>query len=543
LTGRDGSVCWWWAVAPPAALAAVARELQAGHEPGGAAVVKAGARRVVWRVPGTAGGLLVKRFAVRGAERWKYLVRPSRARSEYRAMEAFTRLGLPVVRPVGFGERRAGRLLSEAWFIGRLVPDARTLAEALDEAARAGDDARAARLAREAVAVAAELHAHPWLHRDLHAGNLLLDASGRMLITDLHSVWRVPRLGRRQRLENLARLIFSLRGGLDLALAPALLRDYADRRGEPADALVRDALNALAAFEARYVRGRVARCLQDSSLFAVEAAPGGRLFRRRALDPARLSADLAEHERLLAEGGPRVLSRAPRSRVTLVGAPPDQHVVKEYVSGGVLGALRQALGAGRGRASWVGARRLEVLGIGTAEALALLERRDGSALLVTRALRGSRALRTLAPELQAGPAARRGAVALGLGHLVGRLAREGLRHADLSAKNVFVADGPLPPPRDLRWMPPARAALVELIDLDGLRTMRRFEARGLVRMLEQLADLPVRPSRTDLRRFAIGYAAGAGRELPHEVAEAALAGAEVRAAARLAALDRPAARS
>jgi len=167
-------------------------------------------------------------------------------------------------------------------------------------------------------------------------------------------------------------------------------------------------------------------------------------------------------------------------------------------------------------------------------------------VLVTRALAGSRALRALAPELAAGPAARRGAVALGLGHLVGRLACEGLRHADLSAKNVFVADGPPPAPRDLRWTPPPRAARVELIDLDGLRRMRPFETRGLVRMLEQLADLPVRPSRTDLRRFAIGYAVGAGRELPRAVAEAALAGAAARAAARAAGrapLDPPAARS
>jgi hypothetical protein len=56
----------------------------------------------------------------------------------------------------------------------------------------------------------------------------------------------------------------------------------------------------------------------------------------------------------------------------------------------------------------------------------------------------------------------------------------------------------------------------------------------------------VRPSRTDLRRFAIGYAAGAGRELPRAVADAALAGAAARASARFAGrapLDPPAARS
>jgi Lipopolysaccharide kinase (Kdo/WaaP) family len=543
LTGREGTASWWWAVAPPADLAALARDLEAGREPPGADVVKAGARRVVWRVPGLAGGLLVKRFAVRGAERWKYMLRPSRARSEYRAMEAFTRLGLPVVRPIGFGERRAGPLLREAWFVGRLVPHARTLDQALAAAARAGDTAVVCHLARAALALTSELHGIPWLHRDLHAGNLLLDASGRLLVTDLHSVWRVPRLTRRQRIGNLARLLFSMRGSLDLALAPSLVRGYAERRGEAADALVRDVQAALTAFKKDYVRGRVARCLQESSLFTVEATPAGRLFRRRALDPARLVVDLDEHARHLAADDAHVLGRARRGLVTRVGAPPDEHVVKEYVPGGPLVALRQAVGAGRARAAWVGARRCEVLGLGTAEALALLERRNGTAVLVTRALRGSRSLFELAPELvRPGASARRAAVARGVGHLAGRLARVGLRHKDMAAKNVFVAEGPPTPPLDLRWAPPAGAARVELIDLDGLRMMRPFEVHGLVRMLSQLADLPVRPSRTDLRRFATGYAAGAGRELPRHVAEAALAGAAARERRR-AALDRSAARS
>lgn len=520
-------------MAPCAELAEVARRLDACLDLQGATVIKTGDRRSVWSLPEVAGGLLVKRFEIRGTERVKYALLASRARSEYRAMEAFVRVGLPVVRPLGYGERRRRGLLLEAWFVGRLVQRARTLAQALDDARRLQGDEAAFGLARAALDVVAELHDHPWLHRDLHAGNLLVDPAGHLLVTDLHSVWRVPRLTRRQRIENLARLIFSMRGAIDLVRAPALVRGYALRRQEDAEDLVRDVRGRLSAFEARYRRGRVARCLRTTSVFVAERVPEGRLFRRRGYAPELLRDDLRSHAESLAGGGSRVLGQAPRSRVTLVGKAPGERVVKEYRPPGAIASARQLLGRGRARTAWVGARWLELLDITTPEALALLERHDGTAVLVTRALTDARQLRSLAPELvREARSLRRAGIALALGHLFGRLARAGLRHDDLSAKNVFVQAGPASPARDLRDRAPDGAANLLLIDLDGLKRMPPFDPRGLVRMLEQLADLPVRPSRADRWRFSRAYALAAGRELPREIAEQALAGAAARAATR-----------
>jgi tRNA A-37 threonylcarbamoyl transferase component Bud32 len=537
----EGTARWWWAVAPSAELAGVARALEAGADPPGAQPIKAGARRAVWALPGVAGGLLVKRFEVRGAERWKYALLASRARSEYRAMEALVRLGLPVVRPVGHGERRAGLQLRQAWFVGRLVPGARTLADELLAAAQRPDAQAAQRWARAALDLVLELHRHPWLHRDLHAGNLLVERSGRLLLTDLHSVWRVPRLTRGMRLSNLARLLFSLRGALDLREAPALARRYAEARGEDADALVRDLLRALQRFEADYVRGRVARCLQPSSLFEVQRVDGGRVFLARGYGPGALSDELAMHRAALQAGGAAVLGRALRSAVTRVGEPGAGRVLKEYGPAGVLPALRQALGLGRARSAWVGARRCAVLGLPTPAALALLERRDGRAVLVTQALAGGASLRDLLPEVAASPR-RRAQVARGLGHLLGCLARHGVRHHDLSAKNVFLA--PIPAgaaPRDVRDRLPHGCGGLWLIDLDGLRRMPPHDPRGLARMLAQLGDLACRPSRTDRLRFARACTAAAGRDLPPSVVERAERTLALRRAARAAAASaRPA---
>jgi len=528
-------VRWWWARAPEADLGALARALEAGRLPPDAALLKAGDRRQVWRLPDVAGGLLVKRFAVRGAEVGRFLVAPSRARAEYRAMEAFCRLGLPTVRPLGFGERRERLLLREAWFVGRLVPDARTVGEAQLQASARGDVAAVRALARGALDVTEQMHRHPWLHRDLHVNNLLVAPGGEVLVTDLHSVRRVPRLTRAMRVASLARLFFSMRPALDLREAPALLRAYAERRAEDADALILEVVAGLDRFERDYVRGRAARCLVRSSLFTAERVHDGRLFRRRTYDAACLREDLLAHPRILQRRDADVLGRSPGSDVTRVtggGFGGGARVLKVSTRRGLLRGARQWLGLGRARRAWVAARALEVLGLSTPEGLALLERPDGSAVLVTREVAGARGLRSLLEAPQPPPRALRSALALALGHVLGRLARAGLVHHDLSTKNVLVTDPPTPPSGDRRTSPPAEWPRLWLIDLDNMRPGAPFARRGLVRMLGQLGDVPAWVSRTDRRRFALGYERSAGRALPRDVAAEAAARSAARAARR-----------
>ncbi len=544
---REPAVRWWWGAAPEPELQEFTRRLAAGEEPPRETLLKSGDRRDIWRLPAVAGGLLLKRFHVRRSEALRFLLLPSRARAEFRALSAFVRLGLPTVTPLAFGERRRGGLLAECWLVSRLVPAARTLGEAQQAAAAAGDDTRVRELARAAIAVTGQLHRHPWWHRDLHGHNLLLRPDGEVLVTDLHSAWRVPVLTRAMRLANLARLLFSMRASLDLRQAPALLRAYAEERGEDADRLVLDALAALDAFERDYVRGRTRRCLVRSTLFTVESVHDGRLFRRRTFPAAQLREDLLAHSRSVQLRDGDLLGRSAVSDVTRVrGAPggmPDggsgPRVIKVYTSRGVTTSLRQRVGAGRARSAFVAARRLDVLGLSTPTALALLERPDGTAVLVTAEVAGAASLRALLDAPAPPEAAARGSVSLALGHLVGRLARHGLRHHDLSSKNVLLTPPPTPPSGDRRTSPPAGWPRLWLIDLDNLRAMRPFSPRGLARMLGQLGDLPAWVSRTDRLRFARGYALAADRALPAAVVAAA-AGRSAARVSRRASLARPA---
>ncbi|MCB9899141.1 MAG: hypothetical protein H6825_14145, partial [Planctomycetes bacterium] len=384
-----GRVDWVWATPPAAALRTLGDDFAAGRLPPDEVLLKHSRARSVWSAPDSCGGLLLKHYRVRGLEPWKALVQPGRAEREYRVMEAFCRLGVPTVRPIGYAERRDGVRLREAWFLGRLVPDASSLSEAITDPAR--DDAARGALVEQAIDLVVALHAHPFLHRDLHAGNLLLTQEGRLLVIDLHSVWRVPRLTRAMRLANLAELVFSLREGLSLDAAGEWFGRYAVARGEPLDVVVRLGREALRRFERDYVRGRAARCLRDSSEFVGERVAEGRVHRRREYTLDALRADLAQHAALFGDvphagiaqdEGARpsvgaVLGDAARAHVSRVGGCDETHVVKAYRDRGPVSALRARLGRGRARGAWKAARRLAVEGVPTPEALALLERPDG----------------------------------------------------------------------------------------------------------------------------------------------------------------------
>ncbi len=525
------SVRWLWASPPDAAARRVAADLAEGRVPPDAEVLKSNRARTVWRVPTTAGGVILKHFKVPPRDRRLFLLRPSRARREYRVMEAFCRLGLPTVRPLAFAERWASGGLVEAWFIGRLVPDATTLADRL----KSTPSSERGAMIRQGLRLVAQMHRHPYFHRDLHAENILLTTTGEMLITDLHTVWRVPRLTRRIRVANLARLMFSIRDVLRLDEVPGYVRYYAECVGCPWDHLVGPVMEGLDAFERDHVRGRTARCVRNGSRFTRARVEEDRLFLRTGYGRDDLERDLA------APGFELAAHDAP-SGVRRVSGPHGDMVVKHFSARGLWGRVRQHLGRGRARSAWIGARRLEVIGVDTPPGMALLECADGSAQLVTRALDAAVSLRALLTGWGDDPApCMRRRVASAVGHAVGCLARSGSWHHDLSAKNVLIVDEPVDGIPDLRFAPPVDAPRVFLIDLDNMSLGGAFRERELSRMLGQIGDVPPWITRTDKLRFVRAYERVAGRSLTPGVVRRAQERTRRRQARRAARLAMPAA--
>ncbi|MFT7465472.1 MAG: tRNA A-37 threonylcarbamoyl transferase component Bud32 [Pseudohongiellaceae bacterium] len=511
---------WVWASPPHGELSALSRDLEAGLLPADRELIKENRLRSVWRVPGVDGGLLLKHYRIREGEALKTRLLGGRAEREYRAMESFCRAGLPSARPIAFANNwQSGRLV-EAWFLSRFVPAARPLADVL--LSHAHDEQACFALAEQAVAVVAQMHKHPFLHRDLHSGNLLIDGDGQLVIIDLHSLWHVRKLSARQRWDTLARLVFSMRETVSLDDAPRLAALYASEWGELPSLAVRSLSSALDRFASDYRRGRSARCLRTSSEFVREQLNGQRVHRRRDYDPKQLIEDLQHHRQLVSDGG-TLLGDAGAAQVSSSGVSKASRVIKHYRRRGPLLALRCWAGHSRARVAWVSARRCAVHGVPTPRALALVEESDGSSWLVTDELGNAPSLREIAADMQGSTTVdQRGPLAFALGHVVGRLSRAGLRHADLSSKNILIDPGPPPRTRDRRTCPGTDSVNVQLIDLDGMRVGKAHDGADLLRMLSQLADLPSWVTHTDRSRFAMGFRASSGKIIPEDLARQAL---------------------
>ncbi len=523
----DVQTSWLWGTPPSAALGALVRTLEAGAEPTASTTIKAGRSRTVYAVPDV--GVLVKRFAP--ARGLVARLRPGLAQREYRIMEGLCRAGLPTTRPIGVGERRVDGQPTDTWFIARLEPDARTLADVIETV----DDEALDGWIERAVDVVARLHDHPFHHRDLHAGNLLVDEHDALLIIDLHSVWRVAgSLSDARRAATLAELLYSLRSRMSLDDVPRWAAHYAHMRGERVDATVARVVAATRAFARDHVRGRAARCLRNSSEFMhgkLPAALGrtGYVWRRREVSDDELAAAWQEFEDIAMTRPAELLGDARRSQVARVHA--GEWVGKSFREKGLGARWRARLRAGRGRSAWRAGRRLEVVDIPTPATLALVEWSDGSAFLLVEHVPGQ----TLREVLEGPPVSprRRRQLAAAAGWLVGRLWRAGLHHPDMSTKNLLVAaTGEMPVGRDRSTRAVPGTPLVHLIDLDNLATTRPHDADALARMLGQLSDVPDTVTRTDRRRFERALEDVAGRAVPGAVAEAAAARAQARRARR-----------
>ncbi len=482
---------WRWEVvesAPPevkAALEKLERSELAGE------VVKSNPKRDVIRV----GDLYVKRYRVTSRfERWKHVFVPSKARQEHEVMAFLRSKGVATAEPLAWGERRA-LFLDESAFVSRAVPGARSFARVLD-AARAGEGDRE-ELIRKLARLACAIAKAGADHRDLHVGNVLLDAEGRATIIDLHAVSLDYFGARASFFERLARLALSL-GALEeerahfgreevvwladeAARAENSVYEHAPRAGELAEALEARAQELLAT----HLRSRDKRCLKDSKTFAVEGTRGRRVYRRR---------DFAELDRLLAAKGDQVLHEHARGRSTIERVGAFVRKTERYPSlGSRLGAL---LRGSRARDAWKGARALEVRQLPHARALALVEERGlvfpARSYLLMEHLEGTWMVHVyLEKVLGKGEPRKRRALARALGALVARLHARGVIHRDLAVQNVLLRE---------------KGGGFELwfVDLDEVRVREPSEEDAL-RALVQVADLPRAASRSDLLRGLRAY--------------------------------------
>lgn len=452
------------------------------------------------------GTVFVKRYKSRSpGDVCKHLVVPSKARSEWNALQLFERVGLPCPRPLAFFEQRSLGRLRDSALVVEALDGAVPLLEYVDAPARDLPVAGAVALARDLARYVRRMHDAGIMHRDLHGGNILVQAAAegvpRLFFIDLHRALHLPGLSGWMRRRDLAQLCNSL--AVRTSQKIRFLQEYCRAgTGLDARAMQRPIEDLGRRLDRRRVRSRSKRCVKKSTVFTRERSRGMRCFVRRDFGLAAAEQAIAAHVALRSGDGAAVLKRARRSVLTVQqNAGGTSVCVKEYCRVGWVRALVQGLRGTRAARSWRAAHGLQVRGFHTPLPLALIERGRGplvrESFLLTRYLAGSGELNDVVQSLcRENPGALR-AFLRQLAATLRAMHERGIYHADLKSNNILVL-----PRGPESWG-------FYCIDLDRVYFHRRLTFERRANNLAQLnASIAACVRVRDRLRFFRAYACG-----------------------------------
>ncbi len=179
---------------------------------GQARIIKQAPHRTIFHVTLPGLSCYIKHYPLQDVRSWfRQLVRPAKARTEYRRALDVARCGVPTFVPLALGERLSLLGTGESYLVTRELDGAEPLQYFLDHTLPTRSGCQRSRLcqdiARELGRLLAHMHDAGIRHDDLHAGNLLirLDADSRphLFLIDLHAVRLGPALSWPRRRDNL----------------------------------------------------------------------------------------------------------------------------------------------------------------------------------------------------------------------------------------------------------------------------------------------------------------------------------------------------
>ena len=347
----------------------------------GVETLKSNLIRTVYLVPGEhltpgSSGCVAKVYRYSGRwDRLRYRFIAARAKQEWRALNRFQELGLPVPAPLAVAEEREGKTVTGGGLLMSFLPRTVSLLRRFQHLCMSPDGQGVGAdplpdLARDLLVrvgkLVREMHDRGIWHRDLHAGNILVGEDNTLHLIDLHSCLFLPRLARWQRRGGVAKLSSSLLPqGVDLFLEAygANLLSVRGTLSASSNAIGR----VVGAIQRKHVKSRCKRCFLPSSRFAVSRARGMRLYHLRERTSEALSALWVD------EPTGRVLKQTSRGWVQEVRVGGDRLCVK-YRRYDFLESLQSLIESHRLRRSYGAGHALWVNKISTPKVIALRER-------------------------------------------------------------------------------------------------------------------------------------------------------------------------
>jgi serine/threonine protein kinase len=155
---------------------------------------------------GVAIEFVVKKFRIRGVDKWKSLVLPSKAQKAWQGSLALVERGFPTPLPVAYLERRESFFLERSYFITEFVPNL----EEVRGLFRTHSPEELTPLLRDLAKFLARCVRSGILHRDLSDGNVLLERQSgglvRFFLLDTNRIRTKKRVGSLRGIKSLIRL-------------------------------------------------------------------------------------------------------------------------------------------------------------------------------------------------------------------------------------------------------------------------------------------------------------------------------------------------
>ena len=491
-------------------------------------VVKHGEHRTVYCVELPDRAFYVKHY--RCARFWdiaRHLVRASAAGREWRKTEEVIRRGIATIRPVAWGQRVRGPVVSDNYFVSEAIPQACSLEQWVMERLPGFRPQVQAELRRRLIVdvarFVASIHQAGIRHNDFHAGNVLVQLplgqsdtpgpvpSPRMYLIDLPGVrfsesldwpasvrslvmfnsawWERTSAGEKWRFWRTY-----------LAARPTLELPDPRRAAEKLERGSRE-------FARRNLRRRDRRALQTNRQYTAVRHPCGEAYGVRDLAEEELVRILEDPEDLLWRNLDRPVKLGHGGLMVEAELPsihgPIHVAYKCYRPQNWWKAMCGLWRRGRGFRGWYLGQALVQRKLATARPLALWLPRGGRlrhhSYLAVEWIEGAENLHLYGWRLAGLPPAERlrraGRVAESLGRLIGRMHAWQIAHGDLKGSNLLV-------------LQQGQRVDTYLIDVEDVRITNRLSANRQVADLARLAaSIEAHPwvTRTIRCRFLRAY--------------------------------------
>ncbi|QDU46459.1 Lipopolysaccharide core heptose(I) kinase RfaP [Symmachiella dynata] len=460
-------------------------------------VIKTGAHREVIRLDTAAGRFYIKHYKVAGIKPFlQNVIRPAKAVLEQRMAARVRALGIPTFETVAWAETRSGGFVWDNYLVTREIPGTQPLDGFLRTQFAAMPTADASlfrrRLAVELGRFTGKLHDAGIVHRDFHAGNILIRdqpaAPVQLWLIDLHCAHIQKSLGLEAAQQNLAMLhqFFATRS--TRADRYRFFRAYCAQRGlsGSVNSMARDVQACCSRRAQRHWR-RKDRKWRQGTRHLVKLRVGSQRGRGLTVLGRDVVRDICAQPEHIFAAATAWYKQSTKRRVAAVAVPTIPQYPRLFWKSlklrGILPLLSQWLGRSSVRRAWENGHALLRRDIATPKPLLFVESAQGFDVrqyLLTESIPDSATLfdwhhdhLVRLPQRQRREIVRRLTVALA-GQLRW-LHTCGFEHRDLKSKNILVSQNDND---DRTW----------LLDLEAIRRWPRVPRD---RMLQNLTRLNV----------------------------------------------------